>query len=78
MILLPSLSDVDSRLFSPAAAVALKCTIPSKLSSALKTQKCLLAFLLQMIKDSADRQVQRATLVELTAQMIAACVQNER
>lgn len=75
--LLPSLSDVDSRLFSPSAAVALKCTIPTKLSSVLMTQKCLPAFLLQINKDSVDRQVQRGTLIEISAQMIATCVQNE-
>lgn len=75
--LLPSLSDVDSRLFLPSAAVALKCTIPTKLSSVLMTQKCLPAFLLQINKDSVDRQVQRGTLIEMSAQMIATCVQNE-
>lgn len=75
--LLPSLSDVDSRLFSPSAAVALKCTIPTKLSASLMTQKCLPAFLLQINKDSVDRQVQRGTLIEISAQMIATCVQNE-
>lgn len=75
--LLPSLSDVDSRLFSPSAAVALKCTIPTKLSSALVTQKCLPAFLLQINKDSVDRQVQRGTLIEISAQMLATCIQNE-
>lgn len=75
--LLPSLSDVDSRLFSPSAAVALKCTMPTKFSSVLMTQKCLPAFLLQINKDSVDRQVQRGTLIEISAQMIAICAQNE-
>lgn len=41
------------------------------------TQKCLPAFLLQINKDSVDRQVQRGTLIEISAQMIATCVQNE-
>lgn len=75
--LLPSLSDVDSRLFLPSAAVALKCIVPNKMSSALVTQKCLPAFLLQINKDNGDRQVQRGTLIEISAQMIATCAQNE-
>lgn len=75
--LLPPLSDVDSRLFGPAATVALKCAMPTKLSASLMTQKCLPAFILQINKDSADRQVQRGTLIELSAQLLATCIQNE-
>lgn len=73
----PLLSDVDSRLFMPAAVIILKCASANKLSAKLITQKCLPAFLLQINKDNAEQQVQRGTLIELSAQLIAACIQNE-
>lgn len=75
--ILPSLSDVDSRLFMPSAAIALKCVAPNKLSAKVVTLKCLPAFLLQIKKDSIDCQIQRGTLIELSAQLISICIQNE-
>lgn len=75
--IVPSLSDVNSRLFAPSAAIALKCVETSKLSAKMVTMKCLPAFLLQINKDNAEQKVQRGTLIELTAQLIATCIQNE-
>lgn len=72
-----SLSDVNSRLFAPSAAIALKCSETSKLSAKIVTLKCLPAFLLQINKESVDQQVQRGTLIELSAQLIATCIENE-
>lgn len=75
--ILAPLSDVDSRLFMPSAAIALKCVETSKQATKIITLKCLSAFLLQINKDNADRQVQRGTLIELTAQLISTCIRNE-
>lgn len=75
--ILISLSDVDSRLFMPSAAIALKCDETSKLSAKMVTMKCLPSFLLQINKDNDDQQVQRGTLIELSAQLISTCIQNE-
>lgn len=72
-----SLSDVDSRLFMPSAAIVLKCMSPSKTAAKAVALKCLPAFLLQINKDDAARLVQRTTLVELTAQVISNCIVNE-
>lgn len=75
--IIPSLSDVNSRLFAPAAAIALKCSGTSKLSAKIVTLKCLPAFLLQINKENVDQQVQRGTLIEISAQLIATCIENE-
>lgn len=71
------LSDVNSRLFAASAAITLKCVEASKLSTKTVTMKCLPAFLLQINKDNVEQQVQRGTLIELSAQLIATCIQNE-
>lgn len=39
--------------------------------------KCLPAFLLQVNKDNPARQIQRGTVIELSAQLIGTCIQNE-
>lgn len=75
--ILPSLSDVKSRLFAPSAVIALKCVETSKLSAKIVTIKCLPAFLLQITKENTEQQVQRGTLIELSAQVIASCIENE-
>lgn len=75
--ILTPLSDVDSRLFMPSAAIALKCIEASKQATKIITIKCLSAFLLQINKDNAEKQVQHGTLIELSAQLIATCIQNE-
>lgn len=75
--IVPSLSDVNSRLFAPSAAIALKCVETSKLSAKIVTLKCLPALLLQINKDNTEQQVQRGTLIEISGQLIATCIQNE-
>lgn len=75
--IIPSLSDVNSRLFAPAAAIALKCSETSKLSAKIVSLKCLPAFLLQINQHNDDQQVQRGTLIEISAQLIATCIENE-
>lgn len=75
--IIPSLSDVDSRLFMPSAAIVLKCMSPSKIASKIVALKCLPAFLLQINKDDIERLIQRTTLIELTAQVISICIENE-
>lgn len=72
-----SLSDVNGRLFIPATAVALRCSAPSKLSAALVTAQCLPSLLTQIHSDTEELQVQQTTLIELTAQLIYTCIQNE-
>lgn len=75
--IVPSLSDVNSRMFAPSAAIALKCVETSKASAKIVTMKCLPAFLLQINHENTDQQVQRGTLIELSAQLIATCIENE-
>lgn len=75
--ILPTLSDVNSRLFAPAAAIALKCADTGRLAAKIMTQKCLPAFLLQINADAAEQQVQRGTLIELSAQLLATCIECE-
>lgn len=72
-----TLSDVNIRLFVPSAVIALKCAETSKLAAKLVTMKCLPAFLLQINKDNAEQQIQRGTLIELSAQLMAICIENE-
>lgn len=72
-----SLTDVNSRLFAPSAAIALKCAETSKLSAKIVALKCLPAFLLQINKDNDEQQIQRGTLIDLSAQLIAICIENE-
>lgn len=71
------LSDVDSRLFMPSAAIALKCVETNKISAEMVTLKCLPAFLLQINKDRAEKQIQRGTLIELSAELLSTCIRNE-
>lgn len=75
--IISSLSDVDSRLFIPSAAVALKCAASSRISAKLITTKCLPAFLLQLSQDNSNRNDQRATLIEFSGQLISSCIENE-
>lgn len=75
--IVPTLSDVNSRLFAPAAAIALKCAETGRLAAKIMTQKCLAAFLLQINADAAEQQVQRGTLIELSAQLLATCIECE-
>lgn len=75
--IISSLSDVNIRLFAPSAAIALKCAETSKLAAKIVTLKCLPPFLLQINKDSAEQQIQRGTLIELSAQLISICIENE-
>lgn len=75
--IVPSMSDVDSRLFAPSAYIALKCSETSKLSAKIVALKCLPALLLQINKENIDQQIQRGTLIELSAQLIATCIENE-
>lgn len=75
--IVPTLSDVNSRLFAPAAAIALKCADTGRLPAKVMAQKCLPAFLLQINADAAEQQVQRGTLIELSAQLLATCIECE-
>lgn len=75
--LVPILSDVNSRLFAPAAAIALKCADTGRLAAKVVTRKTLPAFLLQINADAAEQQVQRGTLIELSAQLLAMCIECE-
>lgn len=75
--IVPSLSDVNSRLFAASAAIALKCAETNKLSARMVALKCLPAFLLQISKENSEQEVQRGTLIELSAQLIATCIENE-
>lgn len=71
-----TLSDVDSRLFMPATAVVLKCAAPKKIAASLVTAQTLPPLLQQLETQNDERKVQRATLVELSAQLIYICIQN--
>lgn len=71
------LSDTDHRLFMPSTAIILKCASPNRITAKTVTLKCLPAFLLQVNKENPARQIQRGTVIELSAQLIAICIQNE-
>lgn len=67
-------------MFMPATAIALKIAAPSKLAASLVTAQCLPPLLLQFHVDHSDdeeRQVQKTTLIELSAKLISICIQNE-
>lgn len=71
------LSDTDHRLFMPSIAIVLKCASPNKITAKTVTLKCLPAFLLQVNKENPTRQIQRGTVIDISAALIATCIQNE-
>lgn len=79
----PWLADVDSRMFMPSVAIALKCVEANKLAAKMVAQKCLTEFLTQVIPlddtepGKADRFVQKGTLIEISSQLIATCIRYE-
>lgn len=84
----PWFADVDSRMFMPSVAIALKCSEATKLSAKMVAQRCLTDFLTQMspIKNDHDDDAesvkvtgrdQRGTLIELSSQLIATCIRYE-
>lgn len=72
------LSDIESRLFMPSAAIALKCVDVNKIATKEVTMKCLPVLLLQMSPGkTADKRVQCGTTVEICAQLLSSCIRND-